>query len=129
MISTKNFNPETDPKLLCTCEHPECDKRSVNQETLDRLQVAREIYNAPMTVTSGGRCSFHHSQAVKANPKSGDHPQGNGVDISANGATRGNIVEAGRKAGFNAIGVAKTFVHLGYREELPEGHVTMWVYG
>ena len=128
MIATKNFNPNSDPKLLCTCGSPGCDKRSVNKPTLDRLQVAREIYNAPMTVTSGGRCQYHPNQRVKTEPNGGDHPKGNGVDIAANGATRGNIVQAGYKAGFNAIGVAKTFVHLGYREGLPKGHLTMWVY-
>ncbi|MCK5616527.1 hypothetical protein KAR91_82455 [Candidatus Pacearchaeota archaeon] len=128
MIKTKNFNPESDVKLLCTCGHPDCDKRSVSQEYLNRLQLAREIYNKPMSVTSGGRCSYHPNQANKADPNSGDHPEGNGADISANGATRGNIVQAGLEAGFNAIGVAKTFVHLGYRSELPKGHLTMWVY-
>ena len=128
MIKTKNFNPAYDKKLLCTCGHPDCDKPSVNQKTLNRLQTARDFYGKPMSVTSGGRCSYHTDQAKKTNPKSGDHPEGNGVDIAANGATRGNIVKAGQKAGFNAIGVAKTFVHLGYREELPVGHLTMWVY-
>jgi hypothetical protein len=50
------------------------------------------------------------------------------VDIACTGATRGNIVDAGLKAGCNAIGVANFFVHLGYRAELPEGHITMWTY-
>jgi len=128
MISTKNFNPEVDKKLLCTCGHEECDQRSISQLALNMLQMVRDDLGFPLAVTSGGRCPNHPEQARKRNPNGGDHPKGLGVDIKCNGATRGNIVMAGRKVGFNAIGVAKTFVHLGYRAELPEGHVTMWSY-
>ena len=126
MIKTKNFNPVTDPKLLCTCGHPECDQRSVSQEHLDRVQVARELDGNSWIVTSGGRCSNHPDEIHRVHPA--DHQKGNGIDVAVTGLTRGNVVDAGRKAGCNAIGVAKTFVHLGYREDLPEGHLTMWVY-
>ena len=126
MIQTANFNPNSDPKLLCTCGMDNCDKRSVNQPTLSRAQVVRDIVNHGLSVTSGGRCPEHLSEIHRETPA--DHQKGNGIDIGANGYTRGNIVQAGLEAGFNAIGVAKTFVHLGYRPELPTGHVTMWVY-
>lgn len=126
MIATKNFNPKTDPKLLCTCGHPDCDKRSVNQKTLNQAQRGRDILKHPLKVNSGGRCPFHPDEAHRTTPA--DHQKGNGIDIAVTGATRGDVVNAGIKAGFNAIGVAKTFVHWGYREDLPDGHVTMWVY-
>lgn len=126
MIKTKNFNPVGDPKLLCTCGHKECDKRSVKQEHLNRIQIARELVGHSLVVTSGGRCNNHPNEAHRTTPA--DHQKGNGIDIAVTGLTRGNVVDAGIKAGCNAIGVAKTFVHLGYREELPEGHLTMWVY-
>ncbi len=125
-ISTKNFHPDSDPKLLCTCGREGCDRRSVNQETLDRAQVAREILDHPLTVTSGGRCPLHPDELHRTTPA--DHQKQQGLDVAVTGATRGNVVNAGIEAGFNAIGVAKTFVHWGYRPELPEGHVTMWVY-
>lgn len=126
MISTKNFHPDSDKKLLCTCGHPECDRRSVSQEHLNRIQVVRELLGFGLVVTSGGRCQNHPNEVHRSTPA--DHQKGTGIDISANGVTRGNIVKAGIAAGCNAIGVAKTFVHLGYREDLPEGHLTMWVY-
>ena len=126
MISTKDFNPVTDPKLLCTCGDPRCDRRSVNQPTLNRLQVVRDKKNAPMGVTSGGRCQYHPDELARTTPA--DHQKGDGVDVSCSGADRGNLVMWGIEAGFNAIGVAKTFVHLGRRDELPPGHLTMWVY-
>ena len=54
MIFTANFNPTIDPKLLCTCGHIDCDKRSVNQFTLDGVQKVREDYGRPMTITRSG---------------------------------------------------------------------------
>ena len=126
MSHTANFNPNSDAKLLCTCGMDNCDKRSVNQSTLDRAQVVRDILGHGLTVTSGGRCPEHLNEIHRVTPA--DHQKGNGIDLKANGSTRGNIVQAGLKAGFNAIGVAKTFVHLGYRSELPKGHLTMWTY-
>lgn len=126
MIYTADFHPDVDTKLLCTCGHPLCDKRSVSQEHLDRVQIARTIDGNPWAVTSGGRCEYHPDEIHRKTPA--DHRKGQGADVSCNGSTRGNIVDAGIKSGCNAIGVAKTFVHLGYRPELPEGHVTMWVY-
>lgn len=125
MIKTKNFSPDTDPKLLCTCGHPDCDQRSVSQEHLHRVQVVRDIVG-PLTVTSGGRCPNHPNELHRTTPA--DHQKQLGVDVAVTGTTRGNVVDAGIKAGCNAIGVAKTFVHLGYRPELPHGHITMWVY-
>ena len=126
MIKTKNFNPEDDKKLLCTCGHPDCDQRSISQEHLNRMQKVRDIVDHPLGVTSGGRCTNHPNETHRTTPA--DHQKMQGGDVSCNGATRGNIVQAGLAAGCNAIGVAKTFVHLGYRPELPKGHLTMWVY-
>ena len=125
MITTKNFTPEYDPKLLCTCGHPDCDKRSVSQVHLNRIQVVRDIVGA-LVVNSGGRCPNHPDEQHRAYPA--DHQNQQGIDVAVTGATRGNVVDAGRMVGCNAIGVAKTFVHLGYRSDLPKGHLTMWVY-
>lgn len=92
-ISTKNFHPDTDRKLLCTCGNQGCDRRSVNQETLDKAQVGREILGHPLTVTSGGRCQHHPDEAHRTAPA--DHQKQQGIDVAVNGATRGNVVAAG----------------------------------
>lgn len=126
MIKTKNFNPKTDKKLLCTCGHPDCDKRSVSQKHLDRAQRVRDIVGHGLAVRSGGRCPNHPDEIHRKTPA--DHQNCQGLDVAVNGATRGNVVKAGIQAGCNAIGVAKTFVHLGYRAELTKIHLTMWPY-
>ena len=123
-VKTKNFNPETDKKLLCTCGHANCDKRSVKQSTLTRLQKVRDDAMRPLTVASGGRCPNHKNEVHRTTPA--DHQKGIGIDIAvAGGLERAQIVRLGMKHGFNAVGVAKTFVHLGYREGEP---FVMWVY-
>jgi len=125
-IKTENFNPKTDTKLLCTCGHTECDKRSVQQLILNRVQLIREEAARPLTITSGGRCIHHPDELARVTPA--DHQNCVAVDIGVlNGFERGQIVELGLLYGFNAIGIAKTFVHLGCRPEL-KNNVVMWVY-
>ena len=124
MVYTKNFHPDSDPKLLCTCGHVDCDKRSVNQETLDRVQELREAIARPLTVTSGGRCPNHSNEIHRTTPA--DHQKGLAVDIAVSGGfERAEIVQFALVLGFNAIGVAKAFVHLGYRVNQP---LVMWTY-
>jgi hypothetical protein len=127
MVKTENFNPNTDPKLLCTCGHNWCDKRSVNQSHLNRIQIIRDGADRPLKVNSGGRCPNHPNEVHRTTPA--DHQRGDGVDIAVNGGLeRGEIVSLGIAAGCNAIGIAKTFVHLGYRSHLRTGEIIMWVY-
>ena len=124
MIKTENFNPKTDKKLICTCGHPECDQRSVNQETLFKVQFIREDIGRPLRITSGGRCQHHPDEVKKKRP--GDHFNRVAVDIAAaSGTERMELVRLGLKHGATAIGVAKTFVHLGWRDTK---HHIMWTY-
>jgi len=124
MIQTKNFKPSTDKKLLCTCGNPKCDKRSVNQGILNMVQLVRDDAMRGLTVTSGGRCPNHPKELCRITPA--DHQNCVAVDIAVSGGLeRGQLVKLGLKHGFNAIGVAKAFVHLGFREGSP---TVMWVY-
>jgi len=124
VIQTENFKPSTDKKLLCTCGNVACDKRSVSQDTLDRAQLVRDDAMRGLTVTSGGRCPNHPKELCRITPA--DHQNCVGIDIAVNGGLeRGQLVKLGLKHGFNAIGVAKTFVHLGFREGSP---LVIWTY-
>ena len=121
---TENFNSNTDPKLLCTCGYVHCDQRSVNQETLDKLQMVRTWYGKPMIVTSGGRCPSHPNELHRVKPA--DHQKGIGVDITYNTEKEKNLLMLyGAKAGFTAIAAGKNFVHLGNR---PQSYFTTWSY-
>lgn len=121
---TANFNIVSDPKLACTCGNPKCDKRAIKQIHLTRVQFIRDDAKRPLTVRSGGRCQYHPDELHRTTPA--DHQKRNGIDIAVSGGVeRGQIVHLGLIYGFNAIGIAKTFVHLGYREN---EELVMWTY-
>lgn len=79
MISTANFNPDSDIKLKCTCGHPDCDKRSVSQAALNLAQLMRDDLGSPMVINSGGRCPNHQNEIYKSSP--GDHQLGFALDF------------------------------------------------
>jgi hypothetical protein len=117
MISTKNFHPDVDRKLLCTCGHVECDHRSVNQFALDQLQKIREDFGKPMRVNSGGRCPNHPNERKKPIP--GDHQKCMAVDIACNNEqdeTKLKVL-AGRYGATRVAGGAYCgFVHIAWTE-------------
>lgn len=126
-IKTKNFNPETDVKLLCTCGHDKCDKRSVKQMALNMLQRVRDDYGLPMVLTSGGRCPLHKDELHRDEPA--DHQKGLGVDIRITGQAMANkLIAYAAIHGFNAFGTSLKlgFVHLGYRPE--NNKIVTWEY-
>ena len=114
MIQTSNFNPTTDPKLKCTCGHPLCDKPSVSQHTLNRVQLMRDDANRPFTITSGGRCKYHPNEARKH--KVGDHGEYVAVDIAySTELERNEIMVLAGRYGATAVAVGKDFVHCAWR--------------
>lgn len=128
VVKTKNFNPGSDVKLLCTCGHPDCDKRSVDQDTLDNVQKVRDDLGAPMTVTSGGRCPNHPNEVTKSKP--GDHQLQKAVDIACNDRdleTKLKVL-AGRHGATRVAGGAYCgFVHMAWTET-SRSDVPTWGY-
>lgn len=121
---TANFNPIYDVKLLCTCGHAMCDKRSVGQHVLDRLQLIREDYAKPIIITSGGRCPYHTDEVKKAEP--GDHQKCFAVDVKCDSAldeTKLKVL-AGRYGATRVAGCWRDgFIHLAWtpteRKDVP----------
>lgn len=128
MIKTSNFNPIDDIKLLCTCGHPKCDKRSVKQFVLNMLQAVRVDYGLPMIVTSAGRCPYHKSELHRDKPA--DHQNQCGIDIKINGLVMAmKIMAIAVRYGFNAFGInlKSGFIHLGYRRDNGD-KISAWTY-
>ena len=125
-IQTENFNPETDPKLLCTCGHWSCDERSVDQPTLDKVQLVRNDANRSLTITSGGRCPNHPDEVHRSKPA--DHQNCVVVDVLYSTVKERNelMVLAGRH-GATAVAAGSNFVHMAWRI-VPDARVRTWEY-
>lgn len=126
MISTTNFHPNTDVKLLCTCGHPLCDKRSVKQWVLDKVQLVRDDANRPLTITSAGRCPHHRNEVHRSKPA--DHQKCVVVDVSYDSLAEAVelCVLAGRH-GATAVAIGDGFVHMAWRI-VPDKRVRTWEY-
>jgi zinc D-Ala-D-Ala carboxypeptidase len=93
------------------CKHTNLS--GMQPQFMDRLQAMRNEYGRPMRVTSGYRHPTHPVEARKQR-SDGEHTRGMCADIACtDGATRFLLVSLAIKHGFNRIGIAKTFVHLG----------------
>ena len=113
MYTTKNFNPETDIKLACTCGHAKCDKRLLKDECLDQLQKIRDDFGRGIKVTSGGRCQYHPNEIHKAKPA--DHQLCYAVDVYyGSEADRTKLEVLGGRHGCTRVAHGKNFVHLAW---------------
>lgn len=117
---TRNF---TTAEMTCRCG---CRSVDMSPSFLAMLQKMRDIYGQSMTVNSGYRCEAHN-KAEGGRPASA-HLSGYAADIAVSGARqRSELLDAARRAGFNRIGIARSFVHVDCGPDLPEDVV--WLYG
>lgn len=92
---------------------------------LRKLVAARSMSPVPFVLSSAYRCSKHNESVGGSSTSS--HLNGSAVDIAVSGSKeRYQIVMALIAAGFNRIGVAKTFIHADVDRD-KEGGVC-WVY-
>jgi len=77
---------------------------------LSRLDRARDLAKTPFVINSGYRTEAHNKE-VGGSPTS-SHLKGLAVDISCtNSSQREKIISALIIAGFQRVGIAKTFIH------------------
>ena len=77
---------------------------------LKRIGRARELAKTPFVITSGYRTEAHNKEV--GGSKTSSHLKGFAVDISCtNSSQREKIISALIIAGFQRVGIAKTFIH------------------
>jgi zinc D-Ala-D-Ala carboxypeptidase len=104
-IKLVNYFKESE--FACRC----CGVAKMQQSTIDKLIKAREIAGIPFVINSGYRCEAHNASV--GGKSEGAHTSGYAVDIKATDSrSRFLILDAVLKAGFNRIGIAKTFIHI-----------------
>jgi len=106
------------------CQERDCFDK-MNKSLIDMLDVARELAGVPFKITSSWRSPEWNAE-IGGSPNSA-HLRGNAVDIACDSScNRMVIVDALIIAGFNRIGVGKTFIHVDIDELLPQD--VMWLY-
>ena len=91
--------------------------KTMDSNFLAMLDDARGIAGIPFTITSGFRTPAHNAKVGGVSPsnssKGSSHLYGYAADIAApDSRSKFIIVDSLLKAGFNRIGVGKTFVHV-----------------
>lgn len=93
-------------ELACPC----CGSCLVDKEALERLDKARFIAGLPFIINSAYRCRKHNEEVGGKNTS--EHLSGKAFDIKCTDSrTRLIIIDALLKAGFDRIGIAKTYIH------------------
>lgn len=116
---TKNYFTAREEQCPC------CGSGGLVPDFRDKLNKARQIADVPFILTSAFRCAARNAEVGGAETSS--HLAGLAVDIKCTDAwTRCKILSALFAAGFNRIGVGKTFIHVDDDLTKPQGVV--WLY-
>ena len=97
----------------------------MNKEFLNMLDLARELADTPFKITSGVRSEAHNKKVGGVSNSS--HILGYAADVACNDSvSRYKIITALLKAGFDRIGIAKTFIHVDNDPDKATG--VIWTY-
>ena len=122
------FNYDNDVRLACRC----CGRKEMNDDFMRKLDLLREQYGKPISITSGFRCADYNSK-ISSTGKNGAHTTGRAVDIAC--STSRERSELMRlllhpDSPFTRVTPAKNFIHIddltaedGFTENV------MWWYG
>jgi len=92
---------------------------------LEMLDTAREIYGKPIKINSGFRTEEHNIKV--GGTQNSSHLKGLAADLACTtSADRWDLLDSLLKAGFNRIGIAKTFIHVDIDEDKPP--FLIWTY-
>ncbi len=106
------------------CRH--CGKNNMKAQFMDRLQELRNLYQKPMQITSGYRCTEHPVEAKKSAP--GLHTTGLACDVAVEGAEAHRLLGLVMAMEFKGVGLQQKgegrFLHV----DLAPGKGRVWSY-
>jgi zinc D-Ala-D-Ala carboxypeptidase len=112
-----------------TCRCGICRRQAISTDLLDKLETLRTLVGKPLTITSAYRCDRYQAYLYKTLPKGNTvprstHQDGNAVDVKWEGFDITEAEKLAEQAGFQAVGLAKRFVHI----DLRMGKRRRWIY-
>lgn len=106
MVTARHFK-ESEFKA-CT---PSCSMQDMNQGTITRLDMVRDLAGIPLVLNSAYRSKEWEKKQGRTGTSA--HCEGRAADIRCNSSrNRWKIVKAAIQAGFTRIGIGKTYIHL-----------------
>ena len=122
-FTTKEFD--------CQCKLKECIEQKASKLLISKLTELREAVNEPLRITSGFRCAAHQEEIRKSGvstvvAKVSTHQVGDAADVQPSRISIKDFETIASKF-FNAIGIAKTFLHFDLRG-LDDGKIRRWPY-
>lgn len=103
--------------FACRCGSIYCNAAPMDTKFLVALEVLREVFNRPMSISSGSRCALWN--AHEGGRPHSEHLVGQAADVfSPDGIYARALVSHALALGFS-IGVGKNFIHIDMRELPP----------
>lgn len=121
MMLTRNFSLA---EVQCRCG---CGLANIDLSFMERVQELRDVFAAPMTITSGVRCEAHN-KAIRGAANSYHVGQGArlpmALDIKiVDSLERYRFLKLAM-VGFNGVGIDESFIHIDGRSSVP----VCWLY-
>lgn len=103
----------------CACG--QCLFTLIDLALVERLEQVRTLLSAPIRINSGYRCQNYQAELRARGYETAvgisQHQLGKAADIMSEPITGLEIEKAARKAGFKAVGVGGTWVHVDMRDD------------
>ena len=111
----------------CKCD--DCRATIIDLDLIDKLQKMRDSIGTKLVISSGYRCPSYQQQlrlrGYETAKGVSQHTLGKAVDVNNGVATGAELESYAREAGFKAVGVGKTWIHIDLRDDQER----RWFYG
>ena len=100
----------------CPCKN--CKETIVHPDLVAKLQALRDSVATTVLITSGYRCESHQKELESLGyetVRNSQHLIGMAADVCVRNRTGKDLEILARKAGFQAVGVAKSWIHVDLR--------------
>ncbi len=113
-------------EMKCRCG---CGKADMDEGFMDWLQTVRNMYGAPMIISSGYRCPEYNNR-ISSTGFTGPHTTGKAIDAAVSGRLAHRLVKVATDQGATGIGIKqkgpheKRFIHL----DTLDGDLRPWIW-
>lgn len=105
----------------CKCAFPECTLTLIDTDLVDKLEKMRALIDYSLRVDSGFRCRAHQLALAAGGRETAigvsQHELGKAADVISGAHDGATLEKAARTAGFQAVGVAPSWVHVDLRAD------------